>query len=103
MVAKNIRQNVRRTTERRTKERRTVLFEFDSVEWRQVIQQEYLLWPKKDRRQSDRRTIGRRQMLRRVKKGGRAKKNIKSRSLSALLTSEEREMINELIRSDNTD
>ncbi len=103
MVANKIRQKVRRIAERRIAERRTVLFEFDSVEWRIVIQQEYLLWPKNDRRDSDRRSIGRRQMLRRVKNGGQAKKHVKSRGLSALLTNEEREMINELIRFDNQD
>lgn len=103
MLNKDTRQKSRRVTERRSKERRKVLFEFGSAEWRNIIQQEYLLWPKNDRRHSDRRTVGRRSMLRRVKNGVSPQKNVKANDLSALLTSEERAMINELIRSDDED
>lgn len=103
MATNNIRKKARRVAERRMKERRKILFEFDSVEWRKAIQQEYLLWPKKDRRNADRRAAGRRQVLRRVKNRARPKRREQPSTLSGLLTSEEREMINQLIQSDNID
>lgn len=103
MVTSNIRKKARRVAERRMKERRKILFEFDSVEWRKAIQQEYLLWPKKDRRHADRRAVGRRQVLRRIKNSVKPKRREQLSTLSGILTSEEREMINQLIQSDNVD
>jgi len=101
MNAPDFRQNIRREEERRLIERREVLFEFGSEEWCQFIQQEYLLWPKKDRRNIDRRSLARRQTFRRVGNSRRPVKVLRPQNVSALLTNEERDMINELIRSGN--
>jgi len=103
MVAKNHRQKTRREAERRLKERRANLFRFGSLEWRELIQREYLLWPKRDRRLLDRRSLGRRKIPRRIKHGVRTNSPARSQNLSSLLTNEERDMLNELIRSDNED
>ncbi len=100
MLANN-RGKTRREAERRSIERRENIFEFGSLEWQQVVQQEYLLWPKQDRRQLERRSLGRRAMARRVKNNGHNKSFIKPKKLEALLTNEERQMLNELIRSDS--
>jgi len=40
--------------------RRENVFKFGGLEWRNIIQREYLLWPKRDRRLLDRRSLGRR-------------------------------------------
>jgi len=101
MVADNHRAKTRREAERRLRERRENIFKFGSLEWRNIIQREYLLWPKRDRRLLDRRSLGRRQMPRRVKNGVRTNRPARSQNLSSLLTNEERDMLNELIRSDN--
>ena len=103
MVVKNTRQTTRRKTERRIKERRINPHEFGSVEWREMIQQQYFLWPKEDRRNSDRRSSSRRQSSRRVKNSGQARMPRQSKNLSDLLTNEERDMLNELSQSDELD
>ena len=103
MVDNKARQKVRRVAERRSRERRKIQFKFGSAEWRRIIQQEYLLWPKKDRRDSDRRAIARRKMLRRVGKTGEHQKAVKPKDLSTLLSSEEKEMLNKLNRSEYVD
>ncbi len=99
MVANN-REKTRREAERRSVERRENIFEFGSLEWRQVVQQEYLLWPKRDRRQIERRSLGRRTIVRRVKNSGRNNSFIKPKNLATLLTNEEKQMLNELTQSD---
>jgi len=95
------RKTKRRETERRLSERRIILFEFGSDEWCRIIQREYLLWPKKDRRDEDRRSSPRRQSLRRDKNSAwLSRRKEVNQKLVDLLTQEEKDMINDLIRSD---
>ncbi len=94
MVENNSRQQTRRKAERRLKERRINSFEFGSDEWREMIQQQYLLWPKEDRRKLERRSLARRQGSRRVKNNGKRLPR-RANNLADLLTNEEKEMLNE--------
>ena len=103
MATNNSRGITRRNHERRSKERRINCFEFSSPEWREMIQQEYLLWPKEDRRKADRRSSARRVKSRRVDKNGKARMPRQARNLLDLLTKEEKNMINELMQSDDLD
>lgn len=58
--------SARRRTKRRQQERRTNPFAFNSAEWVAWVQQQYLLWPKHDRRVADRRNAERREIDRRA-------------------------------------
>lgn len=69
MGARDFRQGVRRECERRLDERRLVHFLFGSVEWRQNIQRQYVMWPRIDRRALDRRALERRNIARRQSPG----------------------------------
>lgn len=100
MALEDPRQKNRRRTERRTKERRENAHSFGSPEWIRVIQEEYLLWPKEDRRSDDRRCQSRRQGSRRVRSIARPEANDHAREMYDLLTAEERQMLNELSQSD---
>lgn len=97
------RQKSRRQSERRSEERRLVTFEFGSDEWVEMIKQNYLLWPKEDRRVQDRRQLARRKANRRTKGRDGPKNREYPKSLSDLLTAEEKQMLNELIQSDLED
>jgi hypothetical protein len=103
MASKDDRQKSRRQSERRCEERRVVTYEFGSDEWIEMIQQNYLLWPKQDRRVQDRRKLPRRKASRRLYAGDRPESRKYPKSLSDLLTSEEKQMLNDLIQSDSTD
>ncbi len=103
MTSKDDRQKSRRQSERRSEERRVVTYEFGSDEWIEMIQKNYLLWPKEDRRVQDRRKVPRRKASRRTKGTGSLKTREYPTSLSDLLTAEEKQMLNELIQSDLTD
>ena len=103
MAANNSRQDTRRKFERRSKERRINPFEFGSDEWREMIQKEYLLWPKQDRRIAERRSATRRQGNRRVKNNGAVRMPRQINNLHDLLTNEERDMLNDLSQSDSLD
>ncbi len=97
------RKKSRRQSERRSDERRVVTYKFGSDEWIKMIQQNYLLWPKEDRRVQDRRKLPRRKASRRTYAGGSPKAREYPKSLSDLLTAEEKQMLNDLIQSDLTD
>lgn len=99
MANKEARKKVRRLSERRRNERRKNSFTFGSDEWIALIQQEYLLWPKQDRRHQDRRCQARRQALRRNNRP-RPEPATQTKTLYGLLTKEEKEMLNELIKYD---
>ena len=104
MMANNTtREKTRRKLERRSKERRIIPYEFSSPEWREMIKQEYLLWPKEDRRKAERRSSARRVKSRRTQKNGKARVPRQSRNLLDLLTKEEKKMINELTQSEDFD
>ncbi len=70
-------------------------YAFGSAEWLKAIKQDYLLWPKQDRRCQDRR-----QNLRRIKNTGRSTSSVYTKTMQNLLTEEEKQMFNELIQSD---
>ncbi len=101
MHANEPRQNARRKTERRQNERRAVAFSFGSNEWREEIQQHYLLWPKQDRRSQERRMEDRRRSARRLANICTQKKPIRPQRLDKILTEDEKQMLNELSRSDD--
>jgi len=86
----------RRQSERRHHERRTIQYPYGSPEWIANIQQNYLLWPKQDRRQRDRRCQERRYIMneRRTGQSGRRLYRKKSiQNLQDLLTEEEKQML----------
>lgn len=99
-MATNSRKKTRRESERRSKERRINPYAFGTDEWRELIQQQYLLWPKEDRRNSERRSKSRRQTNRRgVNSSDKVRVPRKFNNLHDLLTDEERKTLNELIQS----
>ena len=69
MDATDVRQGKRRACERRLDERRLEHFLFGSSQWRQNIEQQYLMWPRTDRRSLDRRMLERRYIARRQSAG----------------------------------
>lgn len=102
MTANDSRQRSRRQQERRVKERRAADYPFGSPEWIKRVQQDNYLWPKEDRRSNDRRRQERRQNPRRVKN---VHKTMTGKNLSShnLLTREEKQMLNELMRQNDNE
>ncbi len=100
MTSGNSRQRSRRRHDRRLKERRTVDYEFGSPEWIAWVQQENMLWPKQDRRRSDRRVGDRRQRPRPEDDTGRMRHRLGARNL---LSDEEKLMLAELMRNNHPD
>lgn len=96
--------SARRRTIRRQQERRTNPFAFNSAEWVAFVQQEYVLWPKQDRRILDRRNADRREIDRRS--GQRDPEQAipfqRTRWFSAdlILNDEEKQMIQSLFSED---
>jgi hypothetical protein len=103
MASKDFRQKKRRESERRLKNRRINPYPFGSTEWVNLIQQEYLLWPRQDRRSDERRAQPRRQGCRRIHNSGRVRSYGHRNSMQDLLTNEEKQMLNELSQSDIPD
>jgi len=103
MASKDFRQKKRRESERRLKNRRINPYPFGSTEWINLIQQEYLLWPRQDRRSDERRAQPRRQGCRRNTNIGRARPSGHRKTMQGLLTNEEKQMLNELSQSDIPD
>lgn len=103
MASKDLRQKNRREDERRSSKRRVIPYAFGTAEWKKIIQEEYLLWPRYDRREHERRNQSRRQNLRRVNQRGQVRSAVKTSTLQGILSIEEKKMINELIQSDNSD
>ena len=90
------RSESRRTSDRRSNNRRVISYEFGSPEWIDNIQNNYLVWPKEERRKEDRRKSERRANERR----SLILKNFNDRSRykapSHLLSEEERKAIDEM-------
>lgn len=99
MASEDPRKKNRRQAERRAKERRVIEHSFGSPEWISAIKENYLLWPKIDRRGQDRRNESRRQGSRRIHSLARPIEN--SKKMYDLLTAEEKQMLNELAQSDD--
>ncbi len=102
MASKDSRKKNRRRAERRSQERRVINHPFGSPEWISAIQKDYLLWPKEDRRGTDRRNNSRRQGKRRTRNTSIPDSTYVNQMYS-LLTAEEKQMLNELAQSDNED
>jgi len=98
MISNDSRQNSSRRSERRSEERRLIDYAFGSPKWIDRIKEEYLLWPKQDRR-----TKNRRQSLRRIKNLGRSSKTANTNTMQMLLTEEEKQMLSKLCQSDDID
>ncbi len=91
----------KRQHERRTKERRAEDYPFGSQEWLDRIKQENLLWPKYDRRRSDRRKAERRQVDMDTPSAFK-KPKINVLRFQNILTDEEKQMLNDLIQKDRS-
>jgi hypothetical protein len=102
MTSEDPRKKNRRRAERRAKERRVITHTFGSLEWISAIQKDYLLWPKEDRRGEDRRNNSRRQGKRRIKNAA-IPESTNTNQMYSLLTTEEKQMLNELSQSNKDD
>jgi hypothetical protein len=93
-------ESARRRGARRQQERRTNPFAFNSAEWVAFVQQQYVLWPKHDRRVLDRRSAERREIDRRaaLRDGEQEMPFQRTRWFSAeqILNDEEKQMIRAL-------
>jgi len=98
MTSNDSRHNSGRKSERRADERRLITDEFGSPKWVDKIKEEYLLWPKQDRRLNNRR-----QDHRRIKNIGRSTNAVFTKAVQNLLTEEEKAMLIELSQSDAID
>lgn len=95
------RKYTRRRHERRIKERRAVGYPFGSPEWLERVQKDNVLWPKHDRRYHERRQQDRRKNNRRTGNIKRARP-FHLKNAQDLLTEEEKQLLNELMRSDSS-
>ncbi len=102
-MSEDPRRKNRRKTERRAKERRVISYPFNSPEWIKEIQSAYLLWPKVDRRVSDRRCDPRRQNHRRTNSITDLDSGRPLKKGYEILTHEEKKMLNELTKEDGSD
>jgi len=98
----NTQSNSRRCLIRRQQERRANPFAFNSPEWVAMMRQQFLLWPKEERRRLDRRDADRRSLERRaaMRSTARAKKLRLPHlhTIGSILDEEERQMIMDLFR-----
>jgi hypothetical protein len=96
----NLRKNLRRSTvTRRISDRRVIPYEFGSPEWIENIKNNYLAWPKTNRRAMERREDDRRSPDRRDHQATERSRSEQKYS-RILLTSEERKLIEDLYLSD---
>ncbi|SHE21925.1 hypothetical protein [methanotrophic endosymbiont of Bathymodiolus puteoserpentis (Logatchev)] len=100
MTSEDSRQKSRRRLERRANERRRITHKFGSPAWINAVKQNYLLWPKQDRRVKDNRSQERRRNYRRIKHLAHTASIVKREQLHNLLTEEEKIMLNELMQSE---
>jgi hypothetical protein len=67
MDSTSSRRHSRRIEERRNHCRREIAYAFGSDDWVRVIKSSYVLWPKTDRRNQERRYLSRRNLERRLR------------------------------------
>ena len=94
---------VRRRTVRRQQERRKNNFEFNSPEWIAMMKENYVLWPKYDRRKRERRSSDRRKADRRsIERNTSAASWLRQPKISAdsILDDDEKQMILDLFREE---
>lgn len=100
---KTARNKNRRRDERRHQSRRTINYSFGSEKWVQTVQTTYLFWPKEDRRGQDRRDVTRRKVERRTRLKAHLHTGFRHQVQrqyfqNKMLTEDEKQMLNELIR-----
>ncbi len=96
----------RRQSNRRAQERRNLPYEFNSPEWLATIKQQYMLWPRQDRRLAERRESDRRNTDRRSGKRLFMKSKLENQhffSTANILDDEEKAMIAALFTDDHAD
>jgi hypothetical protein len=96
----DLRNDARRTTatSRRIADRRNISYPFGSSEWQEHIKNNYLAWPKSERRQFNRRNVGRREFERRHQQF--AEQYSKEKYAHVFLTQGERKLIEDLYLCD---
>ena len=100
-----VKTSVRRSEARRKQERRNNVFAFNSAEWLAMMQQQYVLWPKQDRRRLDRRAAERRELERRSAARTAVRLDTSRRLQTApqqLLLEEEKQLILSLFAEDDS-
>ncbi|WP_347986896.1 hypothetical protein [Methylomonas sp. AM2-LC] len=89
--------NGRHPNDRRTQERRENPYAFNSPEWIAVMSENFMLWPKQDRRKADKAELDRRRLDRRKRLSNARMANLKARvdnpSISSELTDDELQYI----------
>lgn len=100
MNSYDFRRNLRRSsTSRRIADRRKIPYPYDSPEWIENVKDNYLVWPKSNRRNLNRRSSQRRLPDRRQQQLSEQRRSEKKFS-SILLTQEEIKLIEDLYLSD---
>lgn len=100
------REVLRRQSNRRIQERRSLDYPFNSPEWLAAIKQQYDMWPKQDRRSSERREADRRSLERRnghLAIFSASSPNRYVISVANILDDEEKAMIAALFSDDHAD
>ena len=97
------RDECRRIEERRNHSRRLIKYPFSTPKWVEAVQSAYIMWPREDRREQDRRSVSRRRIERRNVLHAYRRRSHHQRVMdrtirSQALTSEERNMLNDLHR-----
>lgn len=104
LIAMNTETHFRRQHSRRQSERRVNPFPFNSPEWIAVMMENYQLWPKYDRRESERRMADRRAAERRAQRRNSSAAKLLRRSgrlfADEILAEDEKQMIMDLFRED---
>jgi hypothetical protein len=77
-----------------------ILFSFGSNEWVERIKKDYLLWPKRDRRLDERRSLLLEQCRRPQKNMTLFLSKLRSNKQNDLLTLEEKQMLSDVLKSD---
>jgi hypothetical protein len=93
----NTASNGRHPNDRRAQERRMISYAFNSPEWIAVMSENFMLWPKLDRRKANKAELDRRRLDRRKKLANARMASTKARvykpSISSELTDDELQYI----------
>jgi len=93
----NLRKNLRRSSEtRRESDRRNVSFPFGSPQWLENIKNNYLAWPKSNRRANERRAVERRAVDRREQQHISERARLKQSYSRIFLSPEEKKLIEDM-------
>lgn len=93
----NLRKNLRRTSDtRRESDRRSVPYPFGSPQWLENIKNNYLAWPKSNRRANERRSSERRAIDRREQQQLAERTRLKETYSRIFLSPEEKKLIEDV-------